>query len=234
MQELHFLDLRRWLLGDLPLWFLIEIIFRAILLYTLLQVALRLMGHRLASQMTVSELAIILTLGGVVVMPMLSPNLGIVASVLVLCIALLFQWGMSRLTLRHQTAEAIAVGSVITLLEDGRLLGDAMKKAGISHERMDSVLRVQGIQHLGELQRIYAEPSGDFSVYRALQERPGLSVIPDFDIEAHLKDSICNEHWACHNCGFVKKEKQKPRAKCDYCDSEKWMEAVISTRAAAH
>jgi uncharacterized membrane protein YcaP (DUF421 family) len=230
MQELHFLDLRRWLLGDLPPWFLLEIIFRAIFLYILLQLILRLMGYRLAAQMTVSELAIILTVGGVVVTPMLSPNVGIAASIIVLCIAFLFQRGISRLALKHQQAEAIAIGNVTTLLQDGRILSEAIEKMGLSHERMDSLLRIQGIQQLGELQRVYAEPSGSFSLYRAAQEIPGLPVIPDFDIETHFKGSFCHNHWACHNCGYVKKESHQPCIQCDYCGGKKWRQAVLSVR----
>src|SRR4051794_37159582 len=62
-KDISFFDLHRWLVGESPWWFLAEVTIRAIIVYAVLLITLRAMGRRVASQMTISELAIVVTLG---------------------------------------------------------------------------------------------------------------------------------------------------------------------------
>src|SRR4051812_50123663 len=62
-QQIQPFDFHRFLIGEAPGWFLIEIAIRMALIYLILMVAMRLMGKRLAGQMSLSEMAVIVTLG---------------------------------------------------------------------------------------------------------------------------------------------------------------------------
>src|SRR5687767_1371205 len=94
-QQIEPFDWQRLLLGEAPAWFLVEIAARMALIYLMLMVAMRLMGKRLAGQMSLSEMAIVVTLGAAVGVPMQAPERGILAPVVLLAIAILFQRGLS-------------------------------------------------------------------------------------------------------------------------------------------
>jgi uncharacterized membrane protein YcaP (DUF421 family) len=57
-------ELHRLLLGDYPWWFLLEVLLRSWLIYIVLFITMRLMGKRMAAQLSISELAVMITLGG--------------------------------------------------------------------------------------------------------------------------------------------------------------------------
>jgi uncharacterized membrane protein YcaP (DUF421 family) len=195
-QNLNLFDPSQWLFGLTPPWFLIEISFRAILIYVLLQVILRFMGRRVASQMTISELAVVVTLGAAIGVPLQAPEQGVLAAVLILLVALAFQRMMGWLTFRFRSAEIVAMGDVLTVIEDGRMVLNVMSGIGISRERLFSVLRGKGLEHLGQIRRVYAEPSGGFSIYSFRESKPGLSILPVFDHGLRNGDRKSQGHWA--------------------------------------
>lgn len=61
--------IERLLIGDGPWAFLVEVIPRAVVMYLLLLVAMRLMGKRVAAQLSITELAVILMLGAAIGVP---------------------------------------------------------------------------------------------------------------------------------------------------------------------
>ena len=77
-------------MGETPWWFLAEVAVRAIIVYLILLITLRVMGRRVASQMTISELAIVVTLGAAVGVPMQDPKRGMLGAVAILAIAVVW------------------------------------------------------------------------------------------------------------------------------------------------
>src|SRR4051812_47264131 len=88
-------DLSRLLIGENPGWFLLEVVLRICIIYLILLIAMRLLGKRVAAQMSVSELAVIVTLGAAVGVPMQVPDRGMLPAVLILAVAICFQRGLS-------------------------------------------------------------------------------------------------------------------------------------------
>src|SRR6476659_4263861 len=64
--EIHFGDIKRWLFGDAPPEFMIEVFIRTILIYLFLLLIVRLMGKRMSGQITLTEMAVMITLGAIV------------------------------------------------------------------------------------------------------------------------------------------------------------------------
>src|SRR4051812_14086516 len=148
-QQLKPFDLYRIFIGQSPGWFMLEVILRIVLIYALLLVAMRLMGKRVAAQMSVSELAVIVTLGAAVGVPMQVPDRGMLPAVLILIVAVLFQRGVAILGFRHRKVEVITQGDVNVLVQDGRLFLGEMRSAALSRERLFALLRCRAIEHLG-------------------------------------------------------------------------------------
>src|SRR3954447_17443103 len=150
-QDIHLSDWHRILLGQTEWSFLIEVAIRAGVIYLLLLISMRMMGKRVASQLSLSELAVILTLGAVAGQPLQVGDRGILPMVAALFAALVFQRGLSWWSLKRPRIERIAFGEVSVIVADGRLLLEHMKQAELSAEKLFANLRTQRIEQLGQV-----------------------------------------------------------------------------------
>ena len=88
-------DWQRILFGEAPPEFLVEVFVRTFIIYIALLIIVRLMGKRMGGQLTVSELAVMVTLGAIVSPAMQIPQLGVLMGILILICALIFQRGLN-------------------------------------------------------------------------------------------------------------------------------------------
>src|SRR3982750_4161118 len=112
--------LRHLLIGD-PSWlFLLEIIYRAAIVYVVLLVAMRIMGKRMAAKLGIAELAVILMLGAAISAPIQMPTEGILPALVVLATVAGLQRGLSWWSYRSSKVETTVHGDAVVLVEDGR------------------------------------------------------------------------------------------------------------------
>ncbi|SKC04050.1 YetF domain-containing protein [Dyadobacter psychrophilus] len=225
-EDIHLWDVQRILIGEAPASFLIEVFVRTALIYVMLLIAVRLMGKRMSGQLTIAEMAVMLTLGAIVSPAMQIPNVGLLQGTLILLLALLFQRGLNWLEFRSSKLEELSHGKVVMLVKNGTLMLHEMNRAKMSRQQLFAVLRNEGIFNLGEVERVYLESFGMFSVYKFDQARPGLSVLPP---KENLPINARNQapQVACTSCGHVQDE-AAPEDKCPVCEASAWLQATIS------
>jgi uncharacterized membrane protein YcaP (DUF421 family) len=211
--------LQRLLMGDAPWLFLIEVIFRTITIYIVLFMVMRLMGKRMAAQLSISEMAVMITLGAAIGVPLQTPTQGLMPAAVLLVSVLLFQRGLSYAAYRRRRVEVATQGDVTLLLEDGRLLLQNLRDAGLSVARVHSTLRAMDIQHLGELRRVYLEATGNFTLIKYRTPHVGLGIMPTPDDDLLLRTGADEAH-ACARCGYVTGQ-EKPEV-CPYCRGTDW------------
>src|SRR6195952_5887933 len=95
----------RLLIGDGPWAFLAEVVPRAIVMYLLLLVSMRLMGKRVAAQLSITELAVILMLGAAIGVPIQVSSQGVLPAVVVLLTVVFMQRASSRAAVRWRRVE---------------------------------------------------------------------------------------------------------------------------------
>ncbi len=184
-EEIFLGDWKRILLGNAPWEFMLEVFFRTVIIYLALIVIMRLLGKRMNAQLTISELAVMITLGGIVSVPMQIPDRGILVSFIILLCALFFQRGLNWLAFKYRKVEVATQGDLQTMVKEGCLDLEEMTKARISKEQLFANLRSQNIKHLGQVKRVYLEGCGMFTVFRQSDTRPGLSILPEKDPDMH-------------------------------------------------
>src|ERR1700712_2334110 len=145
-EEIHLGDLHRWLFGQTPPVFMVEVIIRTVLIFIILLVIVQLFGKRMSGQMTLVELSVMITLGAIVSPVMQLPDRGVIFGAIALLVALLFQRGLNYLSVKNDKIEKIADGTAALLVKDGVLLVDELSKANISKQQIFSMLREKGIQ----------------------------------------------------------------------------------------
>jgi uncharacterized membrane protein YcaP (DUF421 family) len=174
-------------------------------------------------KLTVIEMAVVLMMGAIVSVPMQSPDRGILQGLLVLTCAFLFQYGINWLVFKNKKVENFIIGQGSILVKDGIMQKQEMKKARISKEQLFGKIRKKGIYHLGKVSRVYIEASGLFSIYKEEKERPGLSVIPEEDL--NYKQNKTNNK-VCLNCGalcYVNNQKLL----CWNCNGTSFTKAIL-------
>jgi len=214
---------QRLLMGDAPWTFLLEIIVRTLAIYVALFSVMRLMGKRMAAQLSISELAVMITLGAAIGVPLQTPAQGLLPAGILLISALIFQRGVSYWAYRNRRVEIATQGDVTLLVEDGRLLVDNLGQASLTVSRVISELRAMDVQHLGELRRVYLEATGHFSLIRYRSPKAGLWIMPSPDDE-FARQTGQTRLLACTRCGSVRCDDRRTM-ECPYCGSSDWTRA---------
>jgi uncharacterized membrane protein YcaP (DUF421 family) len=217
-------DWHRILLGEAPALFLVEALVRTAVIFVLLVVILRMLGKRMAGEISILELSLVIIIGAIIASPMQQPDRGILHGAFVLVLLLAYYRGLTWLTSRDRSAEAASLGTMSILVRDGVLLLDVLDAEHISREQLFATLRNQKVRQLGQVRRVYLEATGDFSVYEAEPERPGLSIMPETD------EAICRRFrksegsiLVCHACGATASGES---GACVQCGEGKWQQAV--------
>jgi uncharacterized membrane protein YcaP (DUF421 family) len=227
-EEIHLNDIERILFGQAPPIFLLEVLVRALITYVLLLFIVRWLGKRMSGQLTIMEMAVMLTLGAIVSVPMQVPDRGILQGLLLLLCAVSFQRGISYLGYKSHKIENILQGKPTLLVKDGLMEIEQMHNDHISKQVLFAELRQQKIFNLGKVDRVYLEACGLFSIYQAVDNRPGLPVYPPDDTQIidsiFLGTEIEENLQACINCGKVKRKDEK--GLCDNCGKEVFIEAI--------
>lgn len=227
-EDIHLWDVNRILFGEAPHIFLIEVFVRTAFIYALLLLAVRLMGKRMSGQLTISEMSVMLTLGAIVSPAMQSPGVGLLQGALILFLAFCFQRGLNFFEFKSKKLEKLNHGEIVMVVKDGTMMLNEMTQAKLSRQQLFAVLRSEGIHNLGELDRVYLESFGMFSIYKSKKNKPGLDIFPPDDEEIKSFSGMDNDHQlVCTSCGHVDKEDIKEKL-CPVCNSNEWLDARVS------
>jgi uncharacterized membrane protein YcaP (DUF421 family) len=190
-------------------------------------VIVRWLGKRMSGQLTVLEMAVLLTLGAIVSVPMQTPDRGILQGLILLLCAVSFQRGISYLGYRSHKIENILQGKPSMLVKDGLLQLDQMRKDRISRQVLFAQIRQQSIYNLGAVQRVYLEACGLFSIYREKENKPGLPIYPPDDravTEPGVAEVSFTNEQACTTCGKVVTTKKEQT--CPNCGENEFTTAI--------
>jgi uncharacterized membrane protein YcaP (DUF421 family) len=224
-EDIHLGDWHRLFIGAAPLEFMLEVVLRTIIIYLVLLLTMRLLGKRMNAQLNVTELSLMLMLGGVVSVAMQLPDRGLLLSTFTLACLLVLYRGLNWWTVRNQRVEYLVHGDLQQVVADGELDIAAMAQVRLSREQLFAQLRKAKIQQLGQVKRVYMEANGEFSVYQQTPPKPGLSVLPQQDKALLEAEPADNSLTACLRCGHTEPARQHPPT-CPRCHANHWTKAV--------
>jgi uncharacterized membrane protein YcaP (DUF421 family) len=227
VSNIHLTDLQRILMGDAPYTFLLEVMLRTLFIYFVLLVVIRFMGKRMSGQLTIMEMAVMISLGAIISVPAQVPDRGLLQGVLLLFMILAFQRGLTRLTLKSNKMEWAMYGQGTILVKDGIIQVSRLGKTKVTRPQLFAILRSQHIYHLGMVKRVYQEATGDFSIYTAEHPKPGLSVLPSSDSGTQLLPPSPDNIQACKACGNTDHRLVAGTQNvCMICGNNSWEPAV--------
>jgi uncharacterized membrane protein YcaP (DUF421 family) len=222
-------DWSRILRGQSSWWFVPEAIVRLVCLYVLLIGALRLMGRRMSSGLSRNELLALVSLAAAIGPAMQTPDQGLLPPLIVAAWVVGLQRLMTLITFHSHRFENLIDGTVSTLVRDGRIDLRELRRSALPVERVQAQLRGEGVLNLGEVECLFFEPGGSFSVVRRDQEQAGLSLVPEWDQDLRRAQRVEPDANACRACGALVRGSRPSR--CPACRSrDGWQQAVRGRR----
>lgn len=218
-----------FLFGSEPVSFLLEILFRTTIMYVVILIALRSSGRRGVKQLSVFETVIIVGLGTAAGDPMIYKEIGVISSLTVFVVII----GLYRLTIyatsKSNFIEKKLEGEPRLIIKSGRFSLDGFDRENLSQDEFFAELRMQNVEHLGQIKSAILETSGEVSILF----RPEDSVTYGLPLLINLKDrQITNitdkGQYACTYCGNV--EELQISSTCKICHHEEWVEAINTLR----
>ncbi|WP_225587060.1 DUF421 domain-containing protein [Algoriphagus sp. Y33] len=223
--------MKRLLIGeDIPYVFLVEVILRTTIMFFIVLFVLRLSGKRGIKQLSVFELAIIISLGSAAGDPMFYEDVAILPAILVFVVVISLYKLITYLTGRFEKVEKFVEGKPIKLIESGKIVYKAFRKESLAYDELFSQLRQQHVSQLGQVKFAYLETSGDLSVFCFPDEdvMPGLPILPDV-YAFPCKDFRIGFNYCCTHCGELKHLGGKG-ASCEICGENEWLLASEERR----
>ncbi|MGI4867249.1 MAG: DUF421 domain-containing protein [Janthinobacterium lividum] len=226
-EDISFGDWQRWLFGDAPPAFVGEVALRAILIFAIMVLLMRLMGRRMKGELSIAELGVVLTFGAIIGGALHQSDVGLLPAIGVLLMVLSMHRLSNWLAFKYRAVEVVQQGDVVVLLRDGVLDLAAMQRQALSQEQLFGLLRNENISQLGELRRVYFEANGCLSVYKLTQPQPGLSVLPHADAPPAAPDGPAQDQKVCATCGQVAARTDHAGGHCGQCGTENWLPAAF-------
>ncbi len=226
-------DWQRMFIGDFSWLYLLEIVFRTIVLYLYTIGMLRLTGSRGIGQLSAFDIVIIIALGSAVGDPMFYPEVPLLHGMVVITAIVLVQRLISTMVMRSDKVEQFFEGTPVAIVDDGRLVLDSLRAATLSEEDVFMRLRRESVEHLGQVKHAYLEHDGSFSIFKYALEAspPGLPILPPRDIKPLIKFDTGRMvsrggYYACYRCGeTIQVAAQEVLPVCPNCGNEVWVRA---------
>ncbi len=222
--EIHWNDWVRILLGNMPPEFLVEVIIRVLFIYLLIMFCIRLMGKRMAAQLSRNELVAISSLAASIGIPIKTPDRGLLPALLVAIFVVAAQRILALVLFKNQGFEAQSQGNISILVDDCCLNLKQLKSVRIAREEVFAELRFQGIKHLGQVKRLYFEAQGNFTLIINKETQPGLCVLPSEDTAYRAVQLYNKEIHVCQKCG---NKTQQDNAPCGICGNTTFENPMI-------
>ena len=120
-------------------------LFRTIILYILVVIALRIMGKQQISQLQPFEFVLTLMIAELAAIPMADTGIPLLKGIVTIVILLFAQVTLSFLSLKNQGFRKFLSGTPVILIKDGVILEDVMRKIRYNINDLLEQLRIKTI-----------------------------------------------------------------------------------------
>lgn len=152
------------------------VFFRAIILYIVIVVSMRLMGKRQLGELQPSELVITVLLSNIATLPVENVNVPMLMGVIPIFTLVSLDVILSHLSLKFRPLRKAMCGSAKIIISGGRIDQKMMKDLRFSVDDLMQSLRSQQIFDVSQVQLAVVETTGQISVY---QKQPFQTVTCD-------------------------------------------------------
>lgn len=221
---------KRLLFNDLPFEFLLEVLFRTVIMFTVVLLTLKFAGKRGVKQLSIFEVVIIISLGSAAGDPMFYEDVGLIPAILVFMVILFMYRSVTWLLGKSRRFELFMEGKTHCIIEDGQFSIQSFEKEDLAQDEFFTELRLRSIEHIGQVRNAYIETNGAISVYFYADDEVkfGLPIRPQL---FHMKSRNIPKSgiYACTFCANIQ-QLDPVAANCSVCKRDEWVEAIKTKR----
>ena len=151
---------------------MLEVLFRTSLLYSVLLVAVRLLGKRQLGEMEPSEFVVSMLLANLATIPMEEPNAPIFRGILPIVLIFGAERLISYLSLRSVRVRRFFCGKPVILIENGEISAKNLRRTRVNLDELTMHLREQGIFDLSTVKFAILETNGQLSTLLHSKDSP--------------------------------------------------------------
>jgi uncharacterized membrane protein YcaP (DUF421 family) len=149
----------------------IEKVLRAVVVYAVLVMLVRLAGKRELAQLNPFDLIVLLLLSNTVQNAIIGNDNSLVGGIVGAVTLLSVNWIVVRFMYRHEKLDRVIEGDPVTLVQDGQVLRDRCDRELITVAELEAAAHRQGFASLTEVGRAILEPGGTLSFVGRNQPR---------------------------------------------------------------
>lgn len=143
---------------------IVEKLLRPIVIYLVLILLLRIFGKRELAQLNPFDLVVLLSLSNTVQNAIIGDDNSVTGGIIGAFGLLGINWVVVRILYNTPRLSRMLEGRATTLVRDGKIDQDAVRREALTHEELMEVIHRQGFEHLSQVRRCILEPNGTFYV----------------------------------------------------------------------
>ncbi len=153
---------------------MIIVVIRTLILYTLVIVALRLMGKREIGQLQPFELVVILMISDLAAIPSENVGIPLLSGIIPILVLLSASLTLAWISLKSEKARDIICGKPSILIERGQIIEEEMKRNCYNLTDLLEELRLKNVPNIADVEFAILENNGQLSVIPKAHKRPAI------------------------------------------------------------
>jgi len=141
-----------------------ELVLRAVIIYAVLLVLLRITGKRQVGQLSPFDLVLLLVLSNAVQNAMTANETSVLGGVITAVTLVALNYFVGWATFRNKKIEALVEGRPEVLIHNGKLFTDVMDREQLTHHELNAALRSAGCACVEEVHFAMLENNGQITV----------------------------------------------------------------------
>jgi uncharacterized membrane protein YcaP (DUF421 family) len=141
-----------------------HLVIRAVIIYIVFFIGLRLFGKRELGQFTTFDLVLVLLVANALQPAITGPDNSVTGGVIIIAILLIFNRAVAMLRSRWPWFDALIEPPPTLVVQDGKVIKKALEEEGLSEEDVLMAIREHGVDKLTDVKEGVLENDGSISV----------------------------------------------------------------------
>ena len=150
---------------------MIAIVLRTFILYTLVIVALRLMGKGEIGQLQPFELVVIIMISELAAIPTQNVGIPLLTGIIPILVLLLTNLTLAWISLKSEKAREIICGTPSILIHHGKISEEGLKKNRYNLTDLLEELRIKNVPNIADVEFAILETNGQLSVFQRTEKK---------------------------------------------------------------
>ena len=148
------------------------VMFRTLILFVLVIVAMRIMGKRQIGQLQPYELVVLVIVSALAAIPMEDIAIPLFNSIIPILLLVVFQVVTSYAAQRSEKVRSLVCGRPSIIIQNGKIIESKLREMHLNINDLLEQLRICGYQNINDVEFAIFETNGDLSIIPKSQCRP--------------------------------------------------------------